>query len=151
MIRYRHLYTGLLLVAMAGGEVETRGEDEVNRVAEKPKFTTDQIEFFESQIRPVLVQHCYDCHSTDAAELKAGLYVDSREGMLKGGESGAAVVVGVPAKSLLISAVKYEASEMPPDRKLEQRQIEALSKWVEMGAPWPQVTSSAGVPATDAR
>ncbi len=71
--------------------------------------------------------------------------------MLKGGESGAAVVVGVPAKSLLISAVKYEASEMPPDRKLEQRQIEALSKWVDMGAPWPQVTSSAGVPATDAR
>ncbi|WP_372721032.1 DUF1553 domain-containing protein [Novipirellula sp.] len=111
-----------------------------------PSFAPEQIEFFETQIRPLLVQHCFDCHSTDAPELEAGLYVDSREGILRGGESGAAVVPGKPSESLLIQSVNYEASEMPPDRKLEQRQIDALTRWVEMGAPWPQVTSSPGVP-----
>ena len=143
MIRYSLILNGLLL-----GAISSVGRaDDIVAVVEKPLFTADQIEFFESQIRPLLVQHCYDCHSTDAPELKASLYVDSREGMLKGGESGAAVVVGKPAESLLISAVKYESGEMPPDRKLEQRQIEMLSKWVEMGAPWPQVTSAPGAPA----
>lgn len=109
-------------------------------------FSAEQIEFFETSIRPLLVEHCYDCHSTDAPELEASLYVDSREGMIKGGESGPAVVPGDPSESLLIASVKYEASEMPPDRKLSDRQIESLSKWVQMGAPWPQVTSSPGVP-----
>ncbi len=142
MIRYPFILIGLLFVAIAGG-----GEDSV-AIVERPTFTADQIEFFESEIRPVLVEHCYDCHSTDAAELQAGLYVDSREGMLHGGESGAAIVVGKPAESLLIAAVKYEDSEMPPDRKLEPRQIDLLSKWVEMGAPWPEVTSSQGGPVT---
>ena len=89
--------------------------------------------------------HCYDCHSTDAPELKASLYVDSREGLLEGGDSGPAVVVGKPAESLLIDAVKYKSVEMPPKRKLSNQQIAALEKWVEMGAPWPQVTSSRGV------
>ncbi len=144
MIRYSLLLNGLLL-----GAISSVGRaDDIVAVVEKPMFTADQIEFFETQIRPLLVQHCYDCHSTDASELKASLYVDSREGMLKGGESGAAVVVGKPAESLLISAVKYERGEMPPDRKLERRQVELLSKWVEMGAPWPQVTSAPGVPGT---
>ena len=117
-------------VALSGGE---------------PANTEQQLEFFETHVRPVLVAHCYECHSTDARELKAELYVDSREGMLKGGESGPAIIVGKPNQSPLIEAVRYEANEMPPDRKLSARQIAALSKWVEMGAPWPQVTSSTGV------
>ena len=108
-------------------------------------FSVEQIEFFETHVRPLLVAQCYDCHSTDAPELKAALYVDSREGMLKGGDSGPAVVVGKPAESLLIDAVKYKSLEMPPKRKLSKPQIAALEKWVEMGAPWPQVTSSPGV------
>ena len=92
----------MLIVAVAGGVGDARDNDGAVAVVDKPGFTAEQIEFFESNIRPVLVQHCYDCHSTDAAELKAGLYVDSREGVLKGGESGAAVVAGKPTESLLI-------------------------------------------------
>ena len=149
MLRNLFITTGLL-VAVAGGN-EAGTADEVPAVVEKPTFSAEQIEFFESQIRPILVQHCYDCHSTDAKELQAGLYVDSREAMIKGGESGAAVVVGKPAESLLIAAVKYEGTEMPPDRKLDQQHIDAITKWVEMGAPWPEVTSSPGVPAAHAR
>ncbi len=150
MIRKLFIVIGMLPIAMANMD-ETCADDDVAAVVEKPTFTTEQIEFFESQIRPVLVQYCYDCHSTDAKELQAGLYVDSREALIKGGESGAAVVVGKPTESLLISAVKYEGTEMPPDRKLEQRQIDALTKWIEMGVPWPEVTSTPGIPAADSR
>ena len=138
MIRHFFILPGLLFSALAAGVEIAEGE---------VQFTAEQIEFFESQIRPVLVEHCYECHSTDAAELQAGLYVDSRDGLLSGGESGPAVVAGQPDESLLIASVKYESNEMPPDRKLNPRQIEAFIKWVEMGSPWPQVTSSPGVPA----
>ena len=150
MIPHRFNIIAMLIVAAASGPA-VASDDETIAVVDKPKFTADQIEFFESNVRPVLVQYCYDCHSTDAAELKASLYVDSREALLKGGESGAAVVAGKPTESLLISAVKYDGNEMPPDRKLDQRQIDALTKWVEMGAPWPQATSSAGVPTSETR
>ena len=144
MIRSLFILTALLTVV-------TRAQDKPIEISEEITFTSEQIEFFESHVRPVLVQHCYDCHSSDAAELQAGLYVDSREALLEGGESGAAVVVGKPAESLLISAVKYQGTEMPPDRKLDQRQIEALTKWVEMGAPWPQVTSTPGKEAAETK
>ncbi len=110
------------------------------------KFTAEQIEYFESHVRPVLVERCYNCHSSDAKDLEAGLYVDSREALIQGGESGPAIVVGDPNRSLLIAAVKYEASEMPPDEKLKTSQIQALSKWVEMGAPWPNAIAAPGVP-----
>ena len=108
---------GGCVVAIAIGEF-ARAVDETAAVTDRPTFTDEQIEFFEAEIRPVLVQHCYDCHSTDAAELQAGLYVDSREAMIKGGESGAAVVVGKPEESLLISAIKYNGIEMPPIESL---------------------------------
>ena len=145
MIRWCPIAMGLLLIAGASGQ------DNSVPVVDRTSYTAEQIAFFESQVRPLLVQHCYDCHSSDAAELQAGLFVDSREAMLRGGESGAAVVVGKPAESLLISAVKYQKSEMPPDRKLEQRQIDALTKWVEMGAPWPEVTSAPGTPTAETK
>ncbi|MEZ6032068.1 MAG: DUF1549 domain-containing protein [Planctomycetaceae bacterium] len=148
MIRHYFVMTGLLLIAVVDCNTSRAG-DETTAVLDKPTFSVEQIEFFESEVRPVLVEHCYKCHSTDAAELQAGLYVDSREAMIRGGESGAAVVVGKPMESLLIAAVKYDGTEMPPDRKLEQQKIEALIKWVEMGAPWPEVTSSPGVPAAE--
>ncbi len=131
----------VLLVLLAGALANAAAPEQ------QSQFTAEQIEFFESKIRPLLVAHCFDCHSTDAEEVEAGLYVDSRAGMIKGGESGPAVLAGNPNESLLIAAVNYEASEMPPDRKLKPHQIDALTRWVEMGAPWPQVTSSPGVPA----
>ena len=94
------------------------------------------VEFFESHVRPLLVAHCYDCHGPDTqwAELR----VDSREGLLAGGESGAAIVSGDPAQSLLIRAVKRsEELQMPPDDPLSDEQVSILEEWISRGAPWP--------------
>ncbi len=108
-------------------------------VAEEP--TGEGVEFFEARIRPVLVAHCYECHSVEAAKkekLKGGLYLDSREAMRKGGESGEAVVAGKPDESLLISALKYDSFDMPPSGKLPPKVIADFEKWIEMGAPDPR-------------
>ena len=86
-----------------------------------PEFTAEQLEAFETNIRPLLVKHCYECHSTDSKSLKGGLLVDSREGLLKGGDSGTAIVPGKPEDSLLISSVKYQSYEMPPAGKLTEK------------------------------
>ena len=74
--------------------------------------------FFEKKIRPMLVKHCYECHSAKSESLKAGLLVDSAPGLLEGGDSGAAIVEGKPDESLLIEGLKYESIEMPPAGKL---------------------------------
>ena len=76
------------------------------------------IAFFEKSIRPVLVKNCYDCHSAEAKELKAGFALDSREALLKGGDSGAAVVPGQPDESLLITSLRYTDPDlqMPPKK-----------------------------------
>ena len=97
------------------------------------------IEFFEKKIRPVLVQHCYECHSADAKALKAGLLLDSRDGWKQGGDSGPAIVPGKPQESLLIKALKYEdGMEMPPKGKLPDEVVADFVKWVEQGAPDPR-------------
>src|SRR5690606_38990052 len=77
-----------------------------------------QVEFFETKIRPVLVEHCYECHSADAKSVRGGLLLDSREGTRAGGDSGPAVVPGEPDASLLLEALRYESFEMPPSGKL---------------------------------
>jgi len=111
--------------------------------------TSEGIEFFEKSIRPVLVQHCYECHSQAAAEkgkLEAGLLLDSRQGVLAGGESGPAIIAGKPDKSLLIGALKYDSYEMPPTGRLPASVIADFEKWVQMGAPDPREASSAPAP-----
>ena len=97
-----------------------------------------KIEFFESKIRPVLVQHCYECHAADSKMLRGGLLVDSRQGLLEGGESGPAVVPGEPEESLLISALRHDAFEMPPKQKLSQVVIDDFEKWIRDGAEDPR-------------
>jgi len=99
------------------------------------------LDYFEAKIRPLLVKHCYECHSTGAAsrkKLQAGLLLDSREGSRKGGESGPAVVPGKPDESLLISALKYDSIQMPPKGRLPEELVGHFVKWVEMGAPDPR-------------
>ena len=103
--------------------------------------TPEQIAFFEKKIRPVLAEHCYQCHSADAlraGKLKASLLVDSRGGMAKGGESGAAVVPGNKDESLLLAALQYDGFEMPPAGKLPDEVIADFETWIEMGAPDPR-------------
>jgi len=100
----------------------------------------EQLEFFENKIRPVLVEHCYKCHSTHSKKLKAELYLDNRKQALKGGESGSSIVPGNAESSLLYRAVLYkeESLEMPPTRKLPNAVISNFKKWIDMGAPWPK-------------
>jgi hypothetical protein len=97
------------------------------------------LRFFETKVRPLLVERCYKCHSTHAKKLKGGLLLESRAGILKGGDSGAAVVPGQPDKSLLIKVVRYqdEALQMPPSGKLADKEIAVLEEWVRRGAPIP--------------
>ena len=102
-----------------------------------PKLTPEQVEFFEKNVRPILVDRCYKCHSGKSKDVKAGFRLDSRAALLKGGDSGPAIVPGDPDKSLLVKAVRYEANEMPPNQKLKNAQIEAIERWVKIGAPWP--------------
>ena len=101
-----------------------------------PPPSPAEAEFFEKEIRPVLVRSCGECHGTK--QHRGELRLDSRQGVLKGGETGPAVVLGDPAKSLLILAVRHEGDlQMPPKGKLKDEQITALERWVKMGAPWP--------------
>src|SRR3712207_542259 len=90
--------------------------------------------FFETKVRPVLAEHCYKCHSAKADKLKAGLLVDSLDGLLKGGDSGPAIVPGKPEQSRLIEAIGYANVDlqMPPKAKLSDEQIADLTRWVRM-------------------
>src|SRR5947209_8081325 len=113
-----------------------------------PAVAADQagIEFFERKIRPVLVEHCYACHSETAKKLRGGLLLDSRDGLRKGGDSGPALVPGHPDRSLLIKAVRYtdEHLRMPPKGKLPDTLLADLEAWVKRGAPDPRDTPSSG-------
>jgi hypothetical protein len=94
-----------------------------------------QVQFFENQVRPVLANNCYRCHGAD--KHRSGLRLDSRAGVLAGGEGGPAIVPGKPDDSLLIKAVNYRDLEMPPGKRLSKNEVAALTEWVRMGAPWP--------------
>ena len=105
--------------------------------------------FFENRIRPVLVQHCYACHSSRAKTLEGELRLDHRDGIRKGGESGPAVVPGDVKNSLLISALRYDDFEMPPKKQLPASVVADFVKWIEMGAPDPRDANSAAVSGID--
>ena len=107
---------------------------------EKPvgKLDAKSVEFFEAKIRPVLLKHCYECHSSDSKTVKGGLLLDSRGAARKGGDSGAAVVPKNIEESLLIGALKYDTFKMPPKGKLPDSVIDDFEKWIAMGAPDPR-------------
>src|SRR3954470_11538112 len=107
-------------------------------LAETPASPGD-LEFFEKKIRPVLADQCYKCHSTSATKLKANLFLDSHDGMLKGGENGPAIVPGKPEKSLLIKAIRWTDKDlqMPSKEQLPKTVIADFERWVSIGAPWP--------------
>ncbi|MFN8739344.1 MAG: DUF1549 domain-containing protein [Pirellula sp.] len=121
-----------------GAVVEASGETQQNHQAD--------IDFFETKIRPVLIEHCYSCHAADAKIIRGGLLVDSRDGLLEGGDSGPAVVPGEAEKSLLLSALKHESLEMPPDRKLPDAVIADFQLWIARGAVDPRDKGNAELP-----
>jgi hypothetical protein len=104
---------------------------------------SDGIEFFETNIRPVLVERCYECHSGKAKVLQGGLRLDSADGMRKGGDSGPAIVPFKPDDSLLVSALRYESFEMPPSGKLPDNVTGDFIKWISLGAPDPRAQAAA--------
>ncbi|OWK42928.1 PSD1 and planctomycete cytochrome C domain-containing protein [Fimbriiglobus ruber] len=111
----------------------------------------EAVAFFEKEVRPVLVEQCQKCHGPKKQE--SGLRLDSRAALLKGGEGGPAVVPGQPSKGTLLPAVRHTGeTQMPPDKKLSERQITALTKWVTDGAAWPDdatTTRPGGAAALD--
>jgi hypothetical protein len=112
--------------------------------AVEPQTDSTQLEFFEKKIRPVLAEHCYECHSEKAGKNKGNLVLDTREGLRTGGDSGPAVVPGDPEHSRLLEAVRYHNPDllMPPKKKggkLPAPVIGDLEKWVRDGAADPRV------------
>jgi hypothetical protein len=96
------------------------------------------VQFFEQKIRPILVQHCYQCHSAQAKKVRGGLLLDTRAGLLKGGDSGPALVPGKPDESLLLKALRHEELAMPPKEKLSDAILSDFQRWIASGAPDPR-------------
>lgn len=106
-------------------------------------------DFFQTQVQPLLRDHCFKCHSHAAPKIKGGLVLDSLSGLLTGGDSGPAIVPGHPEESLLIRAVSYNDPDlqMPPSKDqgkpLRAEQVNILVDWVKRGAPWPATDAAA--------
>jgi hypothetical protein len=128
--------------------------------SEKPtpkSFSAKDVAFFDQQVRPILEQHCFKCHGGEP-KIRGKLRLTSRADILKGGDSGAAVSLKNPAKSLLVNALNFGDFEMPPSGKLPAEQIATLTEWVKRGLPWkpgytPKVaaTNSAEPPEVNAK
>ena len=98
------------------------------------------IAYFEQFVRPLLVEHCYECHSANAKPLQGGLLLDNSEKLHAGGESGAILIPGKPDESLIVQAVRYKDpnTSMPPEGRLSDAKIARIEEWVRMGAPMPK-------------
>jgi Protein of unknown function (DUF1553)/Protein of unknown function (DUF1549)/Planctomycete cytochrome C len=105
-----------------------------------PKIPPEHLDFFESKVRPLLIEHCYECHSVESGEANGELLIDSAVGVQKGGAHGRLLVPGKPDNSLLMRVVNYRDRklQMPPDQKLSDEAIEILRHWIEIGAPDPR-------------
>jgi mono/diheme cytochrome c family protein len=119
---------------------------EARQAAPPASASPSSADYFESAVRPLLAANCFDCH---ADERMGGLRLDSREGMLKGGRSGPAIVPGDPEKSLMIQAVRQtrETLKMPKGGRLKPAEIEALTEWVKAGALWPSFAAGSSATA----
>src|SRR5262245_32142927 len=114
----------------------------------QPPATADasSSEFFEAHIRPVFAANCYDCHTEEAL---GGLRLDSRDGMLKGGKSGPAIVPGNPDASLLVQAIRQTgALKMPKGGRLRPDEVDAITAWIRAGAVWPAPVTTTATTAT---
>ena len=144
MFRWAHV---IPVVCLSLVVLSVAADDEASQAAALQQAATAdaaKVEFFEARIRPALVQHCYSCHSTEAKDLKGGLLLDSRQGIIVGGDSGAALVPGNTDASLMLEALRHEGLEMPPERKLPDDVIADFAKWIRDGAADPRHGKVAG-------
>ncbi|MEQ1826961.1 MAG: PSD1 and planctomycete cytochrome C domain-containing protein [Pirellula sp.] len=130
------LFRSMMAVATLTQAAFVQSEDE-------QKLSPESVQFFETKIRPVLVDQCYRCHSIDGQAVRGGLSVDHRDALISGGSSGPAIVPGNLDESLLWNAINHRDFRMPPKSKLSDAVIEDFRKWIEMGAPDPR--TKAGV------
>ncbi len=106
------------------------------------KITTQQTEYFEAKVRPLLLAKCTPCHGDKAQQ--GSLRLDSLSASIKGGNRGAALIPGDPDKSLMCQVINYDgAVKMPPSGKMKPDEIETIRNWIKMGAPWPGAKVSA--------
>lgn len=127
----------------AGEAPKPAPKEDAGKSARAPVPSDADLAYFEKHIRPVLIKSCYECHSAEADKLKAGLALDARVVLLKGGDSGPAVVPGKPEESLLITSLRYDDPDlqMPPEKhggKLSDAVIANFIEWVKRGAPMPE-------------
>jgi hypothetical protein len=113
-----------------------------------PQGDAEGVRLFEEKVAPLLAARCYKCHSAEAPKPKGALRVDSREALLKGGDTGPALVPGDAAKSLLIRAVTGEDPDlrMPPKEKMPAAEVALLRQWIAAGAPWSAKVAKARRP-----
>jgi cytochrome c553 len=130
-----------LLMTMSGAWPGATAEDANAKKTAANPFSRDAIDFFESRVRPILVDHCIKCHGPK--KQSSSLRLDSREAALKGGDSGPALVPAKPEESLLVQAVAqtHEELKMPPGGKLPEASVAVIRQWVALGAPWSAATS----------
>src|SRR5688572_767066 len=141
MVRRGHIVFAAAVMTMSFGAV-AHGVD-APKPPPAPEPSKEALDFFENKIRPVLAERCYACHSAESKTLKGKLRLDTREGLLAGGESGKpAVVAGDPGASPLIAAIKWGDAKlrMPPkeEHRLTAEQVADFESWVKMGAPDPR-------------
>ena len=132
----RHLFLSMFLLSAFAAQTATcHGQDSKNAAAQESFASDEDRQHFESKVRPLLIQHCGECHGKE--KHKGELRILSQAYLLEGGESGPSIVPGDPDASLLLQAMKYQGLEMPPAGKLPDDQIEIIADWIRKGAIWP--------------
>ena len=133
---------GTLLALIVAGAIPVQGQ----------VLSPEDLEHFESKIRPILAERCYQCHGADPTRIRGGLVLLDAEGVRAGGDSGAVIVPGSPDDSLLIDAIRYDGLiQMPPDGKLPATVVADFERWVSRGAPDPRTPGVAGAPVVASR
>ena len=137
--RHATVRVGFLIAVLALG---------VAAPARAQELPPEDLEHFESKIRPVLAERCYQCHGADPERIQAGLALVDAAGLRAGGDSGAVVVPGSPDESLLIDVIRYDGPiKMPPDGRLPAAVVADFERWVARGAVDPRTTDAPVVAA----
>ena len=129
----------LLLLIGVGVAALIAGPREQADSQESTTFDAASIEFFTTKVKPLLESRCFECHGPEVKKLKGGLSLASRAAILRGGDSGAAIVPRKPEESLLVKAINYIDFEMPPKSRMPEGEVAILTEWVKRGAPWSTV------------
>lgn len=131
-----------LLIAASTTLLGASASNVLGAEAEAKEVRDMELQFFENKIRPVLVEHCYQCHSESAEKVRGGLLLDSASSSREGGDSGPAVVPGKPGESLLLDAIRHETFEMPPSGKLADTVVADFETWIAQGAVDPRTAAT---------